>query len=319
MGFYLNDLEQLISAGDRKFFYRDLLTAVIRGIRDLTTGCDLTLMDWIDPRICRGFGLEIAFIRALTMAWRVQQNKQALPVTVMVGTAAGELKVAELPIDQWHLTADICVSADGIPVENRYGTQIKNLRISDGSVALRQLFALPSDSDLLPANLTLAVGYSNKDPLLASLQDGSVVILMLLAPDPGLTQVVGSPSKNKWREDFYAINDLNYSHLTDYSRQMIQSPSRECWYDEEYRKLFFDAILAEENAKPIPRPVTTARFLDILAEASPLREVLTKVLCQYFPEVEQIFYCVGDELWDKSSPYERFALLLAASGRLEPA
>jgi len=299
-------------------FYRDLHSAVTHGVREIGTGWDLTLIDWLDPRITKGFGLDVALSRALTMAWRVGGQNPPIPAHLLVGTAAGGVAVRELPLEEWHTTSRVTCSADGLSFENCYGSQIRKLRVSDGGDALGTMFGL--DQDTVPGTLTLAIGHTSRDLFLQNLvetgSEPSTTILLLYSADRIAASVAGSPSLNLWRPHKPELEALNGSHITEPLSDILFRTEEDPWYNKGYREHLY-ASLSEQCAQQ-GRPLTGRMFLDILAESSPLRSYLTAVLCSNFPEVEQVFWCNGNEIWDKSSPTERFAMLVEGVNTTPP-
>lgn len=301
-------------------FWRQMAEAVAVGIRDIRTGDDRVLAEWLDPRLTTGFSLDFALTRGLALAWRAPEGKQALPVRVLGGTVdGGALRIREIPMGAWPSMADVLCSADGASCQTTFGSRSRKLRVTGGADSLQSLFDLEGmgGSGLLPGTLSFLVGHPGEDLFLRKATEKAlgapileeVVILLLYAADPGPVGVgeTGGPMRNLWRLDTHAVKHLNDGHLTEFARKMLFEHIPDPWNDEEYRARLFEALQASAQEKG--KAVTQRMFLDVLAEASPLRQMLPAMMGRYFKEVEQIFYCQGDKLWDHSSPTERLALL----------
>jgi len=315
------------------------LNMTIQGDRDLATGGDRTTMTFVDPRVSGAISLDLVLARAVASAWRRPEGAPIPPFRLLVGTTLGETRVAEVGIEDWRKLSQIGLASDGNPTTLGYGSNVRRFVAVDGAEVVYDLFRLAGSrwaegfshvegqaliqdqlvtrEQCLPGNLTVRLGEPSTDPLLAHFMAlaGSgadagadqAVCLMLFSPANTTPRIgdAGGP-QNAWRGGREATNHMSGTHVTRLLAQSLAStPAQDPWTDDGYREELFQALTEARNGE---RP-EKREFLNTLAGASPLRKLLPVYLTRFFPEVETVFWCCGDPLWDKSSPADRFMLL----------
>jgi hypothetical protein len=309
------------------------------GIRDQVNGNDRIASDFIDARLSGGLPFDQILSRILAMAWRHSQGSAPIPVMTLKGWVCGGLHSEVFEVSEWCQLADTVARADGGSSCRSSGASVRRMRVRGDSASQHDVFGIGKSpwasvgfhsagepyrsigvSDCAAGTLTAVVGNTAKDSLLwlaaknAGLDDSArVVILFLFMPDAGLAPArqVGGPVINHWRAGSAAIGHIAGSHMTDYVARASEFAKGDgnltddaTWNDQAYR----DAVYSDLSAR-LTREPTVREFYDEMADRSALRTILTPGIINAFPELEQVFHCIGDPTWDEMSPMDRYRFI----------
>ncbi len=313
--FVLADLEQV-----REPWAVRLARMVRCGQRSHFTGDDLTIQEWIDPRLTESLPLDFHLARALTAAWRAPEGMDQVPVVVLGVDYSEVLKARILKPDDWEVFGRIESQADTLGWRCRgEATSRRQTLIVGNPEAMLQVFGCETQmGDTV--DVTITVGNSARHAFLSHLlsqvdselaAEGVGVIAFIGRRREVLDPVQGGPD-NEWNViPARANHHMSGSFLSKYHAersQRGQNADSEPWHLQEVR----DALY-KEACEYLQRPPTLREFQDILAESSPMRSIFPPHLLRFFPDVDRIFWCLGEPVWDGSSPTERFQILVDAA------
>jgi hypothetical protein len=334
-GFLISDLEGLTDP-----FYRNVANNVMFGIRDQVNGNDRIISDFVDARFSGSLPFDQVLSRALAMAWRYTQGSAPVPLMTLRGWVGGDLRATVFEPEDWCRLAATVARADGGSSCRASGASTRRLRVLGDSRSHHETFAIAESpwgrigfhsanasqgvtgpDDCAAGVMTLILGMTDKDEFLAFAAARAgldaqprAVLLILFMPDPGLAPArhVAGPVRNHWRPSNAAITHISGSYLTeqvalasDLAKATDGFTDDATWHNLEHRQAVFEHL-----SERLGRAPTARELYDTMAGDSPLRAILTPNLIQAFPELEQVFHCIGDPVWDEMSPNERYALVV---------
>lgn len=303
-------------------FFRELERGVLDGRRDFVTGGDQIVSEYIDPRVSGWVDGTFILARALASAWRCPEEEPHLPVVLIVGRAGCPMDYRVLELGDWPKLATLA-GYDGSSSVLPSGSRIRRFVMEGGNSVFEsvksnnQRNALRNEEFRTDGNtlwqVTLRLGMAENDGVIGEalrktglLEEGKgaecAVILLISTQIDRQREEIGGV-ENAWRPSL--VPHLDGSHITPILARMMTEDARpEKWADCAFRDELRAELASAKGAEP-----TLREFLNALANASQLRRIYPVWLTRFFPEVETIFWCNGDPLWDKSSPTERFMVL----------